>query len=62
MRGNTQSEITRARAERDELRIAFLDGKISEPRFVDCADEAGMPPRDIEAWLAYVRTQDGGLS
>lgn len=49
-------------SERDMLRAGFLNGEISEPRFVDCADEAGMPPREIEAWLAYVRTQDGGLS
>jgi hypothetical protein len=49
-------------AERNELRKLFLDGDISEPRFVDCAEEACMPPRDIEGWLAYVRAQDGGLS
>jgi hypothetical protein len=46
----------------DELTADLWDGRISEAKFTDCALEAGVSIKEINAILEEIRNEDEGLT
>lgn len=46
----------------DDLTASLWDGSIGEVEFFECALEAGMSIKEINAILQEVRAEDGGLT